>query len=127
METAIEFTALMPNKQKPAAATRPLILGGTISCQRGLQGSGREFLGPKGPHNHKDPSKHKHLISGLGTRMSDPCVYVVFWAPDSGCPGGNGGLEISVDLRCHRLSSHIEPGFAGEYRKPCRMPGASGI
>ena len=33
------------------------------------------------------------LISGLGTRMSDPCVYVVFWAPVLVCHiGARGGL-----------------------------------
>ena len=33
---------------------------------------------PRGPHQHKDPRKQ-----GLRTRIQDPCVYVVFWAPRS--------------------------------------------
>ena len=39
-------------------------------------------IGPRGPHKHKDPTHHDlwhTLILGLGTRMSYPHVYVVFW------------------------------------------------
>ena len=41
--------------------------------------------GSKRPHKHKDPTKHNfwhHLILGLRTRMSDPHVYAVSWAPN---------------------------------------------
>ena len=40
--------------------------------------------GPKRPHKHKDATNHDFwypLVLGLGTRMSDPYVYVVFWGP----------------------------------------------
>ena len=41
---------------------------------------------PKRPHKQEDPTTHDFwypLMLGLGTRMSGPYVYAVFWAPNS--------------------------------------------
>ena len=55
------------------------------------------FKGPKRPHQHKDPTKHGFwypLMFGPGARMSDPYVYVVFWASVLG--------NLFQGYTCHR-------------------------
>ena len=47
------------------------------------------------------------VVLGLGTRMSDPCVYVVFWAPREGFPKG----PARAALRTHGHNNQRQHGF----------------
>ena len=59
------------------------------------------------------------LIWGLGTRMSDPSVWVVFWAPACGCLGG-----LDPQRRCcRRLRRH--PVEVEERSSASDFPGTS--
>ena len=61
----------------PATRSKP------IAMAQLEPGSRPQYSGPIKPHKHKDPTNHDFqyygisVILGLGTRMSDPHVYII--------------------------------------------------